>query len=238
MRSRNKVFFITGTDTNVGKTLVSSLLIMALKSAGRKPGYMKPVETGVILNENGIKNYLDSFYVKKIAGLRETPGDMCPFTFEKPLSPYAASKFENKKICIKDILYSFYDLKDKFDPLIVEGAGGMLVPLKPGHFMIDLARYMKADVIIVTRAGLGMINHTLLSIDYAKNHDIKIAGIIVNNALNETDESVLSNVDILSEFTDVPVLGNIAYINTSDLKDTGKLQAIAVKNIDIKRILV
>lgn len=231
------VFFITGTDTNVGKTFVSSLLVHSLKLAGNNPGYMKPVETGVKINEDGTKDYIDCYFIKKTTGLNENLEEMTPFTYEKPLSPYAASKYENKKICIKEILYSFYDLKSKYNPLIVEGAGGMLAPLKSGHFMIDLARYMEAQIIIVTKAGLGMINHTLLSINYADNHNIKIAGVIINNALNEKDESIESNVDILSEFINVPIIGNIPYINKNELYDIDKLQNIAVKYIDIRSIL-
>jgi dethiobiotin synthetase len=232
-----RVFFITGTDTNVGKTFVSSLIINGLKYYGKKTGYLKPIETGVKLNLDGTKKYIDSFFVKKQSDINESLEEICPLTFEYPLSPYAASKFENKSICIKEILYSFYELKNNYDILIVEGAGGMLVPLKKGHYMIDLAKYMDAEVIIVGRAGLGMLNHTLLSINYAKNNDIKLAGIIINNAKNEKDESVLSNKEVLREFTDVSIIGDIPYFSFNERENFSNLKALSLNYIDFSSIL-
>ncbi|MCL4322078.1 MAG: dethiobiotin synthase [Deltaproteobacteria bacterium] len=235
---QNKTFFITGIDTNIGKTFVSLLLILAFRQKGLNAGYMKPVETGVKINKDGSKNYIDGHYLKEISGLEADIETVTPYTFQSPLSPYAASKFEGGTVCLKEIIYKFYDLKGTYDYMIVEGAGGMLVPLKQGHFMIDIAKYIDAAVILVTKAGLGMINHTLLNIEYAKSHGIKIAGIIINNALNETDESVLSNKKILSAYTDIPFLGDIPYLQTEkDLKDRDLLEGLALKYIDIENIL-
>lgn len=234
----NKIFFITGIDTNIGKTFVSLLLMLAFKQKGLNVGYMKPVETGVKINKDGSKNYLDGRYLKEEGGLTTNLEIITPYTFESPLSPYAASKFEDKAICIKEILLKFYELNSIYDYMIVEGAGGMLVPLKRKHFIIDIAKYIDAGVILVTKAGLGMINHTLLNMEYAKSHEIKISGIIINNALNENDESVLSNKKILLEYIDIPILGDIPYIqNRNDLKDESLLKKIALKYIDIKNIL-
>ncbi len=234
----NKIFFITGIDTNIGKTFVSLLLMLAFKQKGLNAGYMKPVETGVKINKDGSKNYLDGRYLKEEGKLTTNLEIITPYTFESPLSPYAASKFEDKTICIKEILFKFYELNRMYDYMIVEGAGGMLVPLKKNHFVIDIARYIDAGVILVTKAGLGMINHTLLNIEYAKSHEIKISGIIINNALNENDESVLSNKKTLLEYTDVPILGDIPYIqNRNDLKDENLLKKFALKYIDIGNIL-
>ncbi len=234
----NKTFFITGIDTNIGKTFVSLLLLLAFRQKGLNAGYMKPVETGVTINEDGSKNYLDGRYLKDEGALSANLEIITPYTFESPLSPYAASKFEDKTVCIKEILLKFYELNRVYDYMIVEGAGGMLVPLKKKHFMIDIASYMDAGVILVTKAGLGMINHTLLNIEYAKSRGIKISGIIINNALNENDESVLSNKKILLEHADIPILGDIPYIqNRNDLKNKAMLKKFALKYIDIKNIL-
>jgi dethiobiotin synthetase len=237
LETKKRTFFITGTDTDVGKTFVSSLIINGLKYYGKKTGYLKPIETGVKLNSNGTKEYIDSFFVKKQSDIKESLEDICPFTFKHPLSPHAAAKYENRAICIKDILYAFYDLQSNYDILIVEGAGGMLVPLKKGHFMIDLARYIDAEVIIVSRAGLGMLNHTLLSINYAKNNNIKLAGIVINNARNENDESVFSNKEILREFTDVPIIGDIPYFSLDERKNFMYLKALPLNYIDFDSIL-
>lgn len=234
----NKIFFITGIDTNVGKTFVSLLLSLAFKQKGLNVGYMKPVETGVEINKDGSKNYLDGRYLKEGCGLTANLEIITPYTFKSPLSPYAASRFEDKTICIKEILLKFYELNRVYDYMIVEGAGGMLVPLRKNHFMVDIAKYIDADVILVTKSGLGMINHTLLNVEYAKGHEIKIAGIIINNALNENDESILSNKKILSEYTDIPIIGDIPYIqNRDDLKDADFLKKLALKYIDTGNIL-
>ncbi len=236
----NKTFFITGIDTNIGKTFVSLLLLLAFQQKGLNAGYMKPVETGVKINKAGSKNYLDGRRLKDEGGLLANLEIITPYTFQSPLSPYAASKLEDKTICIKEILFKFYELNRMYDYMIVEGAGGMLVPLKKNHFVIDIARYIDAGVILVTKAGLGMINHTLLNIEYAKSHEIKISGIIINNALNENDESVLSNKKTLLEYTDVPILGDIPYLRTEkdlNLKNRDLLKELASKYIDIENIL-
>ncbi len=232
----DKIFFVTGIDTNVGKTLVSLLLLISFKKRGLDAGYMKPVETGVKIGENGAKNYLDGEFIKLYGGLTDDPDVITPYTFQSPLSPYAAMKKEGKELCIKEILFKFYDLNKIHEYMLVEGAGGMLVPLKKNHFIIDIAKYIDADVILVTKSGLGMINQTLLNIEYAKSRDIRISGIIINNALNENDESLLSNKEILSEFTDVPIIGDIPHI--SNFKNTSLLDDFALNYIDLNKILL
>ncbi|HEC25071.1 MAG TPA: dethiobiotin synthase [bacterium] len=235
----DKIFFITGTDTNIGKTLVSLLLLLAFKQHGLNAGFMKPVETGVKVDKAGSKNYTDGRYLKNLGDLTEALDVITPFTFKSPLSPYAASKYEGNTLCIKEILLRFYELSNNYDYMIVEGAGGMLVPLKQKHFMIDIAKYIDAGVILVTKAGLGMINQTLLNIEYVKIHDIKISGIIINNVLNETDESIFSNKEVLSEYIDIPILGEIPYIGTKkQLENIVLLKKMALKCIDIKKILI
>ena len=235
----NKIFFITGIDTNIGKTFVSLLLLLAFKRRGLKTGYMKLVETGVKINEDGSKNYLDGVYVKKYGGLSEEPDIITPYTFQSPLSPYAALKEEGGDLCIKEILFKFYDLNKAYDYMLVEGAGGMLVPLKKKHFMIDIAKYIDAGIILVTKAGLGMINQTLLNIEYAKSRDIGISGIIINNVLNENDESVSSNKEILGEFTDVPIIGDIPYLPENKRSENiNMLNDLALKYIDLEKILL
>ncbi len=235
----DKIFFITGIDTNIGKTFVSLLLLLALNQRGLNAGYMKPVETGVEINKDDSKNYLDGSYVKKYGGLKEELNIITPYAFQLPLSPYAASKREGRTLCIKEILFKFYELNKVYDYIIVEGAGGMLVPLKKKHFMIDIAKYIDAGVILVTKAGLGMINQTLLNIEYAKSRDIKISGIIINNVLNENDESMSSNKKTLGEFTDIPIIGDIPYISDKkQLENINILNDFALKYIDLEKILV
>jgi dethiobiotin synthetase len=238
----DKIFFVTGTDTGIGKTFISLLLLFAMKQRGISAGYMKPVETGVEIGEIGSKNYLDGLYIKRLAGLSDGMDSITPFTFELPLSPYAASKFEGNSICIKEIIFKFYELNKIHDYMIVEGAGGMLVPLKKNHFIIDIAKYIDAAVILVAKAGLGMINQTLLSIEYAKNNDIKLAGIIINNASNENDKSVSSNKEILCEFTDIPIIGSVPHIPEKKWMDEQNIikyiKNTSLKYIDIDKILI
>ncbi len=233
----HKTFFLTGTDTGVGKTLASLFLVLSLKKRGFDAGYMKPVETGVKIRKNGARAYIDGSYVKKMGGLGANIGSITPFTFEKPLAPYAASRFEGKKFTIGGIISSFKESSSGYDYMIVEGAGGMLVPFEKGFFAVDIAKKIGAPVILVTRAGLGMINQTLLSIECARSRGIEMGGIIINNALNEKDESINSNKDILSELTDVPIIGNIPHLDKKELKDPKTLEWYALKYVDISRIL-
>ena len=152
-------FFVTGTDTNVGKTVVSAILCNSLKAS-----YFKPIQSGVL-------DGFDSDVIRKFTSSRIIPE---VYKLTKPLSPHLAARYDNIDIDIHKIQLP------QEDNLIVEGAGGLMVPINEKSLMIDLIKQLNIPVILVARTALGTINHTLMSIQMLKNYDIKIHGIVLN----------------------------------------------------------
>jgi dethiobiotin synthetase len=175
-----KRFFITGIGTNVGKTLVSAILTEALEA-----DYWKPVQSGALEGT-------DSEAVKKLISNSKSKFYKEAYLLKEPLSPHYAAIKENKQISVSEI-----NLPSTSDTLIIEGAGGLLVPLTNKDFVIDLARKFDAGVVLVVNNYLGCINHTLLSIDYLMGHNHKVSGLILNGDFEkEVEDAILSYRDI------------------------------------------
>lgn len=233
-----KGIFITGTDTNVGKTVISAGLMYLLRNSEYSACYFKPALSGAIEAEGKLIPG-DTRFVKKISNLKEDYYDMTPFVFKTPVSPHLASKLENKKIHKKIIFDKFNKLKNQYDYIICEGAGGIIVPItQEGYMMYDLIKDLNMDVIITSRAGLGTINHTTLTVKYAESLGIKVKGIIINGYEKENichDD----NIEMIKKLTGVPILGIIPKmkdIDTEKLK-FGSMKEVFYKNIDIKAII-
>ena len=173
------MIFITGTDTGVGKTFVSKIIGKHLKyNKNINTGYLKPIESGGIEDTSTLKDALK---------LDDDLNIINPINLKNPLSPNIASEIENKPIDLVEIKKSFDLLKNKYDFLIIEGAGGVAVPIKYNSFLMsDLIVYLGAPTIIVSRPDLGTINHTLLTIEHLRNKGILVKGIIIN-CINELD---------------------------------------------------
>lgn len=168
-------FFITGTDTGVGKTYVTAQLCNMFRRAGYDVGVMKPVATG---------GRADTLYLLKHTGLKDPLDMINPIHFKAPVAPTIAAKLEKKSISIKKILSAYKKLKAIHkDGILVEGVGGVLVPLTKNYLVTDLIKELKIPAIIVTRPWLGTVNHTLLTIDALKTRRIPISGFIVNYGL-------------------------------------------------------
>ncbi|MCB9481866.1 MAG: dethiobiotin synthase [Desulfobacteraceae bacterium] len=195
-----KKIFVTGTDTEIGKTFVSSVLVKKMNAS-----YWKIIQTG---------DDSDKDVVKNITGFEKEKFIDEAYKLKNPLSPYAASVRENKNIEIKNILKRFNEIKDK--RLVCEGAGGVLVPIKKDYFMSDLIKDLNLSCVVAARSGLGTINHSLLTIEHLKNKGIDISCIILNGELNYDNEK------IIEEITEIPVLsfGNFDF---SKKNDFGKL---------------
>ncbi|MEN8906358.1 MAG: dethiobiotin synthase, partial [Clostridiales bacterium] len=175
-----KEIFIIGTDTNVGKTFVSALIIKALLKLEKEPAYYKPISSGYKLFK-GVNLPEDYGYIKSIYNFNENIDLVCPFRFRNPVSPHLASKIEKKEIDKNIIMSNYYKLREKYDYLIVEGCGGIAVPLiETSYYVYNLIKDLKLNCFLVIKAGVGTINHTLLTVNYARKYKIKINGIIVN----------------------------------------------------------
>ena len=159
-----RTYFISGTDTNVGKTIVSTVLATKLEAH-----YFKPIQCG--LNKMNLK---DSEVVKSLSSEAKILNEL--YFLKKPLSPFVAAKQEKKKIDVNKILQFVKNLKTK--KLVIEGAGGLNVPINSNYLMSDLCQKLNTPLILVSRTKLGTINHTLMSLEVIKKKKIKLLGII------------------------------------------------------------
>lgn len=211
-------FFVTATDTEAGKTVVSAALALHVKQQGLSVAVMKPVATGGILKNKKLVSE-DVLFHQKVLGMDEKYELLNPYCFRAHLSPYAASLIEKRNISIKKILDAYHALRKKYDAALVEGIGGLLVPIKKNYFVADLARDMKLPVLIVARPGLGTLNHTLMTIKTAQSYKLNIAGVIFNHS-TKPDNSISekTNVEILRQLTSVPLLCTLPYEHETSLQ--------------------
>ena len=204
-RRKYKGLFITGTDTGVGKTIVAAGLAASLANSGMDIGVMKPIETGFSLQSS------DAVFLKKMAGVKDSLESVCPYRLKHPLSPFAAAQIEKVSIRFEKIKQAYRTLLKKHQALFVEGAGGLLVPITQKKMMADLALYLELPVLIISRTGLGTINHTLLSVEVARQRGIEVAGVIFNHLGPRRGLAERTNPSIIKHFLDVPILGEIPY---------------------------
>ena len=168
-------FFITGTDTGVGKTYITAQLCNMFRQAGLDVGVMKPVSSG---------GRQDARYLLKQTGLKDPLDLVNPIHFKTPVAPTLAAKLADKRINIRRIFSAYKKLKALHkDGIIIEGVGGVLVPLNQGYLVADLIKEFRIPAIIITRPSLGTVNHTLLTIEALKSRKIPISGFIVNYGL-------------------------------------------------------
>lgn len=202
-----KGFFVTGTDTGVGKTIIALALIRALEMSGLRAGAMKPIESGCG-REGEVLIPFDGMALKQGAHMDEPITLITPCCFESPLAPYPASEIEMKKVSISAIKSAFSRLSLNYEAMVVEGIGGLLVPIKKNYAIIDLAADLDLPLIVVAKPGLGTINHTLLTVDYALREGLKVAGVIINYSMPpENSLAEKTNAQLLEKICPVPVLG-------------------------------
>jgi len=210
--------FITGTDTGVGKTFVSAGLISALKEMGRNVCPMKPVETGCKMLKGELVPE-DTMKLLRAAEVNEPVDSINPFRLRHPLAPSVAAGLEGVEIKKEKIISAYKKLSNKYDITIVEGAGGIMVPIYKKYLYLDLIKDLSLPVVIVARPGLGTINHTLLTIEAARNRGIDVIGIIINCAEKlKKDVSAGTNPGVIEMLTGVQVLGFIPHMKNFQLK--------------------
>jgi dethiobiotin synthetase len=240
-------FFITGTDTGIGKTIITAGICRSLRAKGYNVGVMKPVSSGgrediIFLHRQcGLSRILPGILGcnvpahsnwtgtnspcmkrqtclpklrRRQAGVKDSLDLINPYHFRKPIAPAFAAQLEHKKIEIPKILFAYRKLKESHDGLIVEGAGGLLVPLYGKYLIADLIKEMKLPIIIVTRPILGTINHTLLTINSAKKYGLRITGFIVNYYDRDIKKGWTERLSpaVIEKISGVSYLGEIPYI--------------------------
>lgn len=210
-----KGIFITGTDTGVGKTIVTGLLAKYLRQQGYKVITQKWVQTGSRVCAD-VNLHLKIMGTTKGA-IRKHLDCVCPYVFKLPASPHLAAKAEKKKIDISRIKRSFKLLSSKFDFVIVEGVGGALVPLDEKRLVIDIAGQLGLSVLVVAQNKLGVINHTLMTIEALKQRKMKILGVLFNNFPGQNRLVLKDNPDIISKITGAKILGVLPWNKRLDL---------------------
>lgn len=230
--------FITGTDTGVGKTVVAAGLALALRARGLKVGVMKPVATGC----SGSKKRLvcaDAAFLMEAAD-NEFPPLSSPVRFRHPLAPNVASILEKKEVDLNQIRDAYCELQKHYDYIIVEGIGGLLVPITKDYFVANMIREFQLPVIITARAGIGSINHTLLTVDAAVIRGFEMRGIIFNRMPTANFSlAEITNPKVIYDLTGVPILGSLPEMDGLDV-DTcrfSRLGEVFQERIQVDKIL-
>tara|TARA_R110002072_G_scaffold302710_2_gene487601 strand:- start:100787 stop:101506 length:720 start_codon:yes stop_codon:yes gene_type:complete len=206
--------FVTGTDTDVGKTYVSSIILRELIDAGFRVGGAKPACSGAVL-VNGESRWADLDQLAEAARISDV-GLICTQKFKAPLAPPVAARLEGRQPDLLAMQENFLAWDSRADIVVVEGVGGLLCPLTDQQSVADFAAWVGFPLLIVARLGLGTINHTLLTIEAATRRDIPIAGIILNDGEGLADTPAgQTNFDELTNRTDVPVLGIVGHATRS-----------------------
>lgn len=211
-----RALFVTGTDTGVGKTVISGLLGRFLSNRGYRVITQKWIQTGSNFPRD-INLHLKLMKIKA-EDIRDCQSYLSPYIFKFPSSPHLASALERKRISADRIKRSFECLSDKSDFLIVEGIGGALVPFNGRRLVIDIAKELNLPVLIVAGNRLGAINHALLTIEAIERRKMNIIGIIFNNQNRKTEDIILKdNPLIIKKLTGRVILGILPWIKDNDL---------------------
>ncbi len=185
-------YFVTATDTAVGKTVVTAGLAAALRARGHDVAVFKPVQSGALADDP--------------AGDAALLGADCVYAFAAPLAPLVAARAEGRTITLEPIVKRAEELAREHEVLLVEGAGGLLVPLADGLDLADLAVALGLPLVVVARSGLGTVNHTLLTIEAARARGLDLAGVILNG---KSDESTADNAALIEAGSGVRVLAQV-----------------------------
>lgn len=230
--------FITGTDTCIGKTVVAAGLAGALRQRGIDVGVMKPVETGATKKGKRLIPQ-DAEFLMKVSQVKDSLSLVNPYCWEAPLAPSLASHLAGVRLAPQKIVNSFRRLRNAHQFIIVEGAGGLLVPLTDDYLVSDLIRELDLPLIVVARPGLGTINHTLLTVEYARKSEIEVIGVIINYS-SRKEEGICeeTNPGIISCLGRVTILGIIPYLEGIDVegREPGNLVETVSEEIDLDSI--
>lgn len=224
-----KGLFVTGTDTEVGKTVVAAGIARALKRRGIDVGVMKPVASGGEPNE-------DAAMLAEASGSGDPMEEINPICLPEPLAPTVAARRCGRSIDLRKVWDAFRSLSDRRKFMVVEGVGGLLVPLAEGITVADLAKGMDLPVLIVGRTGLGTINHTLLTVVAARGCFLRIAGIVLNQTVDTPwGVSEETNAGEIETHSGARVLGVLPYIE--DTKDFDSVADAVEQALDMEALI-
>jgi dethiobiotin synthetase len=209
--------FITGTDTEIGKTVVAAGLAAALRRRGLKVGVMKPVATGCRRRKGRLYSE-DAELLASVSGCRAPMELVNPIRLEAPLAPAVATKMAERPLNLQKVWKAFKVMSYMHEALVVEGIGGLMVPILERYFVADMIQRMGLPAIIVARPELGTINHTTLTACVARQYGLAVRGIVVN--YHRPFRSVAERTAAMSieEATNLPVLGEVPHLPSISAK--------------------
>ncbi len=213
-----KSIFITGTDTGVGKTIASASIAMLLRKMGHSVGVMKPVTSGCIERDGQLISE-DAELLCFGAGVPVTP-DCTPYLLRAPLAPSVSASQDGVRINFQVIKEAYDRLAQKHEFVIVEGAGGLMVPLAGGLLVADLALHLGLPIAVVARPNLGTVNHTLLTTFTARTLGLKVKGVIVNRYPDTPDQAESYAPHMIDSLSGSQLLGLFPEIQGADERET------------------
>ena len=203
--------FITGTDTEIGKTVVAGGLAAALKAAGVDVGVMKPIASGGIEHKGRIISE-DAIFLKHAAQVDDALNLINPICLRHPLAPSVAAEIEGVSIDLRKIDEAFARLHQRHEFMVVEGVGGIAVPICEEMLVAEMAQRFQLPLLIVARPNLGTINHTVLTVEFARSYNLEICGIVLNASQEEPKGlAEETNPKELARLTDLPILGTVPF---------------------------
>ena len=203
--------FITGTDTEIGKTVVAGGLAAALKAAGIDGGVMKPIASGGIEHKGGLVSE-DAIFLKHAAQVDDALDLINPICLRHPLAPSVAADIEGVSINLQQLDEAFAQLCHRHEFMVVEGVGGIAVPICEEMLVADMAQRFQLPLLIVARPNLGTINHTVLTVKFARSYNLEICGIVLNASQDESKGlAEETNPTELTRLTHLPILGTVPF---------------------------
>ena len=210
--------FITGTDTGVGKTLITGGIAAVLCSQGLKVGVFKPIASGC--RDEGALVSVDTEFLAMCAGAEYSLNVITPVTYKLPAAPLLCVEIEKRPINYEEIVNAYNYLCENTDVVLVEGIGGAMVPIDHEHTVLDLAAAFSLPTVIVARPNLGTINHSLLTIEAVRNAGIPVAGLVING-YKALDADIVEETapDIICQFADTNLLSIVPYDEESNVEE-------------------
>lgn len=228
MQSRG--VFITATDTGAGKTAVTAGIAAVLRGRGVDVGVFKPVSSG---------GAADAQFLTKAAGVTDALDLVNPVRLAAPLSPNVAAELEGRQVLLEPIVDAYNSLSRLHDTVLVEGVGGLLVPIRDDFLVADLADRLDLPLLLVARAALGTINHTMLTLEAAKTRNLKTRGVIYNTTGPGDPRAACSSPEVIARLTGVDSLGIVPFDPDVDVDagHLGRMPELIEKHLDVDGIL-
>ncbi len=212
-----KGLFVSGTGTEVGKTAVAGGIAWYLRRRGVKVGVFKPLATGLSPADRD-RGRGDPGFLSLLAGIREDPALLCPLAFSPPAAPLVAAEAEGREVDLEAVFHAYRRLREKYDFLVVEGVGGLAVPLTREADNASLASLLGLPLLLVSPPGLGAINLSLLAVHYARCRNIPLLGFVTCfTSPPRGDLAERTNPAVISSLAGIPFLGRIPYIPGLDV---------------------